>query len=190
MNEEYLWDKSGHDPEIAEFETVLRGFAYRDTAPPAAAKAEVISFAAKPRVKAFRYAMAAAACLLFFAVSLGFWINLSRNSAINPVDDVVAQNLITIDSDDDVTFYREPFKKLDNIAAANSVPPAKKKIVPVVRKITRPIVTPAEPAITAEEQHAYEQLRLALSITSSKLKLVKEKIESHEPTAAVGDESR
>ena len=35
MNEDYLWDKTGEDPEIEKLENALQVFRYKETAPPA-----------------------------------------------------------------------------------------------------------------------------------------------------------
>ena len=50
MKEDYLWDKTGRDPEIEKLENALLAFRCRPAdAPSVAAEAEVISF--KPVVK-------------------------------------------------------------------------------------------------------------------------------------------
>lgn len=188
MNNDYLWDKSGSDAEIEELESALRNFAYRETPPPAlAVTSEVVTFTPKPRVKVFRYAITAAACLLFIAVSFGIWISVSRNAVVNPADDLVAQNPVAHNPNAGVIFEIDPVEKLDDIVAVNPVPHAKKKIVPIARKVRKPATAASEPALTAEELFAYEQLKLALSITGSKLRLVKEKLESHESETVIED---
>lgn len=189
MNNDYLWDKTGSDAEIEELENALRNFAHREVIAPAIAKTEVIVFKPKPRVKIFRYAMAVAACLLFVAVSLGIWINVSRNASIdetmaqdtNADKFAVTQNELqkdTTQAGSEIRIYG-----VEQIPAAKQL---KKKIVPIARKV-RKHAAASEPALTAEEQYAYEQLKLALSITGSKLRLIKEKVESHEPVAVIED---
>ena len=34
MKEDYLWDKTGSDPEIEKLENALKAFRYQETAPP------------------------------------------------------------------------------------------------------------------------------------------------------------
>ncbi len=202
MKEDYLWDKTGSDPEIEKLETALRFFRYEETAAPVI-PAKVLPFIKKefPR-RNFPFLRAIAACLALTSISLGVWILIS-NTKKEIAGNVLQKSVVEPD-------FANPIKPADEI-----VPPPKPKeeIKPTFKKTvyiepksspksllvsksgskngahnsTNRKVKNTEKTVrlTEEEKYAYEQLMLALSITSSKLKIVKEKVESAEnqPTA-------
>jgi len=182
--EDYLWDKTGEDPEIEKLENALSVFRYKETAPPEL-PAKVLPFTTKKETPRsfFRFAYAAAACVAFAAVALGVWFQLSNNK-IDVAEIPVESNAPVIES-----------KIADDVIAKDSVetsvaPPkqiAKREVVkvkkPVYRTKPAPRVVKAQPetaALTSEEKYAYNQLMLALSITGAKLRLVTDKIEGTE----------
>ena len=202
MKEDYLWDKTGSDPEIEKLETALRAFRYEETAPPAI-PAKVLPFVKKePARKTFPLLRAVAACLALTSISLGVWILIS-NTKNEIAGDVLQKSVVEPE-------FVNPIKP-----ATETVPPAKPKeeVKPTFQKTLyiepksspksllvsksgsknaghnstnrRIKNTKKDIRLTEEEKHAYEQLMLALSITSTKLKLVKEKIDGEENQAAV-----
>jgi hypothetical protein len=60
----------------------------------------------------------------------------------------------------------------------NKINPA--VVRPTEKKDKNIVAKKSDVQLTKEEQYAYDQLMLALSITSSKLKLVKDKVEGFE----------
>lgn len=179
--EDYLWDKTGEDPEIEQLENALAVFRYKETAPPAM-PAKVLPFRAKsetPR-SIFRFAYAAAACLAFAAVALGVWFQIADKKtevAANPSETQAPpiENKIPVDA---------PVKVSDKSIEAAPKQTIKRKIVKIkkpvyqIKAARRNVETKTETAaLTKEEKYAYDQLMLALSITGSKLRLVSDKIE-------------
>ena len=179
MKEDYLWDKTGRDPEIEELENALAVFRYKETAPPEL-PAKVLPFVKKETPRSFmRYAFAVAACVAIVAISLGVWLQVSENTSdIKFVEAIATEE--TPESSDEPS-DKKPGEKIVKVT----------KTAPVVKHKTlaRKPKNHKAPKLTKEEKYAYDQLMLALSITSSKLKIVKDKIEnSDDKTAAFGKE--
>ena len=189
MKEDYLWDKTGADPEIQRLENALRMFRYKETAPPAL-PAKIIPFERKTPRKFFRLAFAFAACAAFVIVSLGVWMQFSSEKIEVAKDstETTAPQISKKVSDEIAD------EKLDDLIDKKVEVPkqsAEQKIIKV-RKVVQPIVRQnkliarnvevKKPTVrlTKEEKFAYDQLMLALSITSSKFKLVKDKVEGVE----------
>lgn len=213
MNEDYLWDKTGSDPEIERLEKALKTFAYKENAaPPIAllppsASAKIIPFAAKPARKTFRFAYAAAACVAFVAVGLGVWIqtfesetaNQNLTKTIAPEKVVIAENKFI--SENPVSSIAKNSQDLIGEKTENSKRSAKFAVVKI-RQTAQPVIrrqaakTPAlkivktDVELTKEERFAYDQLMLALSVTSSKLELVKNKVQSKEEKIAASKGGR
>ena len=198
MKEDYLWDKTGTDPDIEKLENALEVFRYKETAPPEL-PAKVLPFRkaesqTKRRIFSFAVA-AAAACLMFGIIALGIWTQFSGNNA-----EVSADLKETAKPEIVVPPSPAPFLNKNVDLPAGSVENPKqfsaRKIAAIRKnvpaKISRKIVkarntkaTKPEMQLTKEEQYAYDQLMLALSITSSKFKLVKDKVEGTEEKSAV-----
>lgn len=199
MKEDYLWDKTGEDPEIERLENALQAFRYTESAPPAL-PAKIIPFEKTPR-KFFRLAFAFAACAAFVIVSLGVWLRVSSNKiqiAKNPAETTAPQNEKKISDNNSV-------KKQDNLITEIVEIPKQsaeqrkivktRKVIPAIHRqnnLTAQNVPIKKPVIklTKEENYAYSQLMLALSITSSKLNLVKDKVNGVEKQNAVLENGR
>ncbi|MEP6924023.1 MAG: hypothetical protein ABI954_06140 [Pyrinomonadaceae bacterium] len=191
MKEDYLWDKTGTDPEIESLENALGKFCYQKTAPPLL-PAKVFPFRKEPSRKIYLFALtAAAACLVFAVLGLGLWLKFSSNHSAGNLAEVVA-------APNDAASANEPMVEIPNDLRDKSqkVPVIKKvktsskfteekfvrirQAVPVIHyqtKAQNSTTTDLNARLTKEERYAYDQLMLALSITSSKLKLVKDKVE-------------
>lgn len=199
MKEDYLWDKTGSDPDIEKLENALVVFRYKETAPPEL-PAKILPFRkeepqAKPQRRIFSFAVAAAACLVFGVIALGVWIQFLKNNA------GVNQEELTVTAKPEIVVPqpKAPFGDIevlpvDNVENAKQYPARKivaiRRNVPVKisRKTAKARNTKAEKPevqLTKEERYAYDQLMLALSITSSKFKLVKDKVEGTEEKSAV-----
>ena len=185
MQEEYLWNKTGEDPEIERLENALAMFRYVETAPPAL-PAKIVPFERKTSRGFFRLAFGFAAFASVLVICLGVWFQFSNGKV------EVAQSSAKTIAPSDVEKVRDevPVQKPD-VSAINKVETPKQNAEPKIVKITKVIRTNArqnnliarkielkKPAVkfTEEEKYAYSQLMLALSITSSKLKLVEDKI--------------
>ena len=189
MKEDYLWDKTGEDPEIERLENALAVFRYQETEPPAL-PAKIIPFERKTPRSFFRLAFAFAACAAIAIISLGVWLQTSSNKFEIAKDstETIAPQIGELIADE--TSLKKPN---DLIVEKVKVPKqtAGRKILKI-RKIIQPItrqnnlialnVEVKKPSVklTKEEKYAYDQLMLALSITSSKFKLVKDKVEGVE----------
>ena len=172
MNE-YLWNKTGFDPEIELIEAALRGHAYRPTAPPAL-PAKQLAFTPRRR-SFFRLSLSFAAALLAIAALGSAWMVL-RNEPATTQQASVKSN---------------PEPRASTIRTDAPVPPV--TVPPRVSPLKRPRrhVTARKPqmsnnirpqtlVLTKEEADAYRQLMTALSVTSTNLKIVKEKLDGTE----------
>ena len=198
MKEDYLWNKTGDDPEIEKLENALQVFCYKETAPPSI-PLKVLPFTeAVPPRRRFPFAFAFAAFAVLAVIFLGTWMQISRDQnevATHSVEPITPQTIMTVSND--------LISKKVEISADSMVNDRKIKrqlATPKITKVTTVVSLSArqnrknaenlkvkEPTVrlTIEEKYAYDQLMLAITITSSKLKLVKDKIEGIEEKNAV-----
>ncbi len=183
MKNDYLWDKMGEDLEIEELEKTLQVFRYQESnAPklPMAIKETTPKFA----LFSLRFAFAFASCVaLLFG---GFFVWLQITTKLELAQNVINQN--------DKKVVNLPTKETPIIIKEISTPPKfvakpinisyrqKQVSAPVIRQVKLKKVAP-KVVLTKEEQYAYDQLMLALSITGSKLKQVQDKVNGGEETA-------
>lgn len=184
MNNDYLWDKKGSDPEIEGLENLLADLRYQPTPPPSIVQKQLV-FEPKRSWFAFSFARLAAAGTVFGALLLAIWIAMpgSETSRIavsappaiedpqgsRPETDSLSLAPQTTEKKEDKVSPMAPLKTLyrpERDYTKRSVPAAAR-----VRKQKRNV-----DSLTAEEKYAYDQLMLALSITSSKLKAVNDTI--------------
>jgi len=194
MKEDYLWNKTGEDPEIERLENALAVFRYQETAPPAL-PAKIIPFERNTPRGFFRLAFAFAVCVAVAIISLGVWLQISSDKI-----EVVKDSIKTIAPQIAKKLVDETSVKKSNDSIVEKVKiqkqTAERKIIKV-RKVVQPIVGQnkliarnvkvKKPTVrlTKEEKFAYDQLMLALSITSSKFKLVRDKVEGVEMESIV-----
>ncbi len=215
MKEDYLWDKTGNDPDIERLENALQVFRCKETAPPQLPllPAKVLPFRkeepslsspqpARRRIFSFAIA-AAAACLVFGVIALSVFrlqilnnkeriqANLTEKAAPEIVaPPAVKEQPVILKNDDSARDnVRNPKQSpARKIAAIRRDVPAKISRKTIARAQTAGAAKPAVLRLTKEEQYAYDQLMLALSITSSKFKLVKDKVEgTEEKNVVTGD---
>ena len=185
MNDEYLWQKTGDDPEIEKLEQKLAVFRYRE-APfriPAVEKAVEIPTVPRWRISlAFAFAVSLIAAMLIAIVFM-------RTSDRNDSDTVfVASPELEIPSSSPPPAATTDEKKVTPAPAQKVVPQfAHSKPGIVIRTQPRPDrrtkskgPSPTTVALTEEEKYAYRQLMIALSVSSSKLKIVKDSINGTE----------
>lgn len=184
MNDEYLWDKKGDDPGIRSLENALSEFRMRPGSAPAIPPAAPAVVETKRR-GFFRLRLAfAAVCVVTAAVALAGLIALRDSSPVatetTPVQTETQSRTTTEVVRSDPS---EPQEKASPVVRPRK--PARPRMVKTVyfkkQKANngsetgdRPLLD--ESQLTAEERQAYEKLMLALSITSSKLKIVKDKL--------------
>ena len=204
MKEDYLWDKTGEDPEIEKLENALAVFRCRENAPAIAAK--VLPFKrerAPRRVFSIRFAAAAAACIAFAAIAVGVLLQTSANktenrqeltTAVAPEDKIVSlpeskpeKSVASIAATPDNTITEKVAKTIKaaarNTNSTGKFAPVSYQRLETQTKNSKAAAQKPETRnirLTKEEQYAYSQLLLALSITSSQLKLVQDKIDGIE----------
>lgn len=207
MKQDYLWDKSGADPEIEELENALSAFRYQETAPPAL-PAKVLVFPERavektPR-RRFSLAFAFAACAAAILITFGILFQLSSNKSAVTIDSArTTEPQINKEIGKDAFAEVEQLQSspIGNVEKTATLPQikapkqiakqtAKQNAIKIRRHISadsrqNKIITDAEikkpsETLTAEERYAYDQLMLALSITGSKLKIVKDKVDGVE----------
>ena len=173
MMSEYLWDKTGEDGEIEGLETVLSGFRYQPMAPPALPVAISVA-TTKASWWKFSLAFAVPACLLL-AMVIGFW--LTRQGAERAVTQPIATQNQTPDTTPAVRAAEPEFVKeaTPQIVRTIFTPEPKHRSRNLVQTSLRKR-QPKFDTLTSEELDAYNQVKLALSITSSKLKVVSDTI--------------
>lgn len=196
MKQDYLWDKTGAEPEIENLENALAVFRYKEIAPPAL-PAKIIPFKKESPRRSFRFAYAIAACTAFLMIGLGVWFQFSTNEietqenvaqTIQPQIPEPLPNAAIVENPAPIVNNAEtsPKTKMESAKRISALKPVRKnKIIPAVVRPTEKrdgniAAKKPDVQLTKEEQYAYDQLMLALSITSSKLKLVKDKVEGFE----------
>lgn len=187
MKEDYLWNKTGEDAEIQGLENALKAFRYTETAPPELPQKVFTVEKAKPR-KFFRFGFAFAAFAAFAVIFFAVWFQLADNKL--PVIETVAETTPppSVDKVADEKIIKTP-DQFAPVKVVETTPKIRRDSAPNMRpnKAVRQIIKVKEPTetLTAEERYAYNQLMLALSITGSKLKIVKDKIDGIEEQNAV-----
>ena len=170
MNNEYLWEKTGEDAEIANLENALAAFRYREDTPPA------LPVAAVER-KPFRLRLAiafAAPAFAAVAIAAGLWFRYDETELIFIHQPAVQE---TVEKPSEIRTPavqpappKQPIdRRSHGVQYASTRTPRRSQERSHARK-------PETVALTQEERYAYRQLMLALSISSSKLKVVQDAI--------------
>ena len=180
MNERYLFEISGTDTEIQKLEGLLRGFRYEPGEPPELPAANVVAFNKVRPSWTLRVLFAASASLVLVLLA-GVWL---RSGEV-PSDQAVA---VEVPQSMAPPSKRTIGPEAHTIPVVAARPELATKVVG--RKFRRPhLVQPLskrgrelKPELSAEERYAFGQLMLALSITGSKLRIVREMIGVPEST--------
>lgn len=209
MNEDYLWDKSGENEEIEQLESSLKSFRSNAAPPKLPAKTFVVDHElTKPKSPSrfFRLTFASLACIALFAVSIGVFRFMQTEKLetvlINTEETQKLEKTLTAKK---VLVNEEPPKEI----VPEKAPETKQKITKTLyisktkprkrvyrassrisKRPKRAKTVEARPKeneqkkdtiiLTKEEKDAYDQLMRALTITSSKLKIVKDKVKGAE----------
>lgn len=209
MKEEYLWNKTGSDPEIERLENALKAFRYQAVEPPAL-PAKPFSLKREKRRFSFRLAFAtmafAALAVVFTGVQLPIPNDkieiaaMSSETAEPPILETTAAESSNAKLTDNSNFTASSIVRVGQRNNRRTVLRKTAIFFPansykVFRKNRRLPTTTSNPneeiadnskvknptiKLTKEESYAYNRLMLALTITSSKLKLVTDKIEGIE----------
>lgn len=184
MKNDYLWNKKGNDAEIERLENALQGFRYQPTAPPVIPQ-EILQIEEKPKFsffpKIFRFAFAGMACLAVLTISLGIWLSFSTNKIeevgeitsplVEPINVNNPVKIVSHSPNVEVGSTKQAETRLIKVRANKAPKPTKTVFQTKVNKVK----TNKSDKLTEEEKDAYNQLILALSITGSQLKEVKDK---------------
>lgn len=182
MKNDYLWDKTGTDPEIERLEGLLAEFRY--SVDPAAAS-NVIEFPGRVRSDLKPWIFSIAACIAVAASALGLW------SFYLTGGDAAASDVAQVQTETEevvlpVIPLAEPETKTKVTAVNPRSPTAARPQKASLRSRSGRAVQQrikeahAPSALTKEERFAYNQLMLALSITSSNLQTVRRSIDGNE----------
>ncbi len=217
MKNDYLWDKTGDDAEIERLENALASLRYRaaptseaagslqpQTAAARAAK-PARSFSVSRGFLSFKFAVGASACAAFLLIVLGVWmrgasekINFADKSAavVAPVNNALSPIKTNVENsiDSPIKNIAEDEKSTERKIAARKIAGRRQTVAASFRrreiKATPLKNAPAKIKFSDEELYAYDQLKRALSIVSSNLKLVKDKAESAETNDAEPEDGR
>ena len=186
MKQDYLWDKSGDDAEIKRLEDILSTYRYQETAAPLIQVAEPVRVVERRSRWRFSFVFAFAGSAVLAVILIGVWLQFLNGQRKTASDVATTSQPQPAPQTMEPTRYSDTSKisvdKVDNTAV--TAVPAKAIFRQRVRKrATRNLVAKRAttriglPAtLTEDEKYAYGQLMLALSITGSKLKMVRDTI--------------
>lgn len=181
MKKDYLWDKTGKDPEIEQLEILLSEFRFNEKTFGEKRSFEITAAKSNPRM---RFAFAFASVVSFVVIIFGVLTQFSDEKGIVAVEappELRAEKVKLLPDQQP----RIEINRIDKTAKPKDAPRINlrgrngKTIIVREREIHKIPDKPAQPTnvkLTREEKYAYDQLMLALSITSAKLGLVKDKI--------------
>lgn len=208
MPEDYLWDKTGRDPEIEELENLLGSFRLRDTSPPALPVRSGAGDTVRFRLSGyFLPALAGLTGLLLLAFATGLYRTAAPDRRQTAAADTRAEAGTNV-----AELGREvpPVREAGTEPAPARRPPRRKTVRPPKRKTPvrrrnlsdgdrpRPALASAgrkktappergdAVSLTKEEKDAYERLIRALAITGEQFRIVREKIRGEDESEAPG----
>ena len=194
MNDEYLWQKTGKDPEIESLENALAVFRYREDPPPSPPVEKAVSLVRPSRWRiSLPLAFATCVGIAVLAVGLQQAIKDSSEDAAGKLEEIVFVQGST-DAEElppPVQPPAPPSQKSDRPTTPSGIRrPKLGRTNAAFRR--KPKVKDGAPkdtiaALTKEERFAYRQLMLALSITGSQLKIVKNTIDGSDPDTLSND---
>lgn len=176
MNDEYIWQKTGEDPEVMRLEKALAAFRYRETAPPA-----LPVVVTPPRTLRWRFPLViTTAAFAALVIAVGTWFQVTgqkddyelifiHHPAVEESEKPAVQETPTVQPVSPPV--RQPVRRTHRVvqSAAASMPRR-----PILR--TTSSRKPVPPILSKQERYAYERLLLALSISSSKINIVRNTI--------------
>lgn len=187
MKEEYLWNKTGEDEEIRQLEETLAAFRHR----PGEAPRIYFEFQPAPVAAAGWKLFSLRLALAFSAVTVaavGAWGVMQRSLRALEYETVFVSmpaepEPAFAEAGSDKSFMAQPAATIPDTAPTARLSRESRSAMKTVNKAAKqaPIRKPQRPLLTAEEQYAYDEVRRALSISSEKLRIVKDTINGYEP---------
>ena len=184
MKDDYLWNKTGYDSEIEKLENSLQVFRCQESNPPKISN-KVISFKKESPRKVFPVFRALAASFILTFALIGIWFysnSTTETSQTEPFENGIQNEVSKKQNSIEI---KESEKKGIETISTNEKPeikiekPKSKSSKTKFQSSKIDFQTESENKqkieivkLTEEEKAAYEKLMLALSITSSKLKIV------------------
>ena len=182
MNKDYLFERTGSDGEIERLENVLSAYRFEPGRPPTLPENSPAA-----RFWSFgwlRFSLAAGAVAV--AVITGLLAHgrieklLDRNVGGPEISDQVRP--VFTESSSEVNTVRMPGRnetKLGDSSSFRKVQPVPQRVVYSRPRVTPRLLSNSKPPVTLtkQEKYAYDQLRVALYITGSKLKTVQDTID-------------
>ncbi|MEO6589680.1 MAG: hypothetical protein ABIP06_10275 [Pyrinomonadaceae bacterium] len=200
MTNEYLWDKSGNDSEIEKLEKVLQNLRVQNSVPPEISS-NVVQFKTTTNYK-FPLIRAIAAAFIFGFGLIVFWFYYSNSTQKvvqtfetkdSPTKSILkVENTNVFSEKVDNKIYKNSGETKSEKHFINLKSKSKNSYIISQKLIYKTGFKKAESKnnkqvakLTAEEKAAYDTLILALSITSSKLKIVSDKVRNTDEKAAL-----
>jgi hypothetical protein len=184
MENDYLWNKTGNDAEVERLEGLLSEFRF-DERNMNELRTLALGFKKSAPRRKFVLSFAFAVLASLLIISFGFWALYSPDeqaivsSVNNP--EIAAEPIALTDSlNTDEVPNIVATKNIEKVLKRSLRKQAATKPLVSSEKIRHENLTPEATKkiiLTDDERFAYNQLMLALSITSAKLNLVKSKVE-------------
>jgi len=187
MSDEYLWDKTGNDPDIERLEKALASYHYRETPAPRLPVIEAVQEKRGPFFFKLSMAFAGAACLVLIAV-LAVWLGMIRRTQTPEVAQTKSVNAPIGDKKYESTPADSiPTKPSIPAPVKISAPPRRLPKDQIRNTLAKRNLKRGPVQLTKDEQYAYEQLKLALWIAGTKAKVVQDTIDRVDETKSPSD---
>ena len=182
MSDEYLFEKQGSDRDIEQLESLLSVYRIEPVAPKLSRTAQDESSNGRFGLFKLSYSFAFASLVLAFAAAAATFQFLDRSNrevtAVSPVETPEIDRSFVAPSKTDRSAIDPPTVKSETMADTGRV---SRQIPVALRRLRKPaannfVAGVKTPRLTKEEQYAYDQLKVALWITGSKLKVVQDTI--------------
>ena len=178
MNNDYLWDRTGSDPEIESLEAHLEALRFRPTEPPTLPAPVIVIEPARPSWLlrlGLGFAAASAACIALIFALLAGGETPAPIAAAEETPSAVTRHAVPPSALPDAEYMK----------ASTAAPQRKPKVKKRTRRGAKFVPVPPAPRplpeiFTAEERDAYRQLMTALAVTSENLGIVREKLNGTE----------
>lgn len=178
MSDQYIWDKTGSDAEIEALEDLLGSMRYVPVPAPELPVARAKRFSSSFWKISLGFAVPAAAMTIVLAV---MWAPAPRdNVAVNGPAAPAAKVLV------ESPVSTQQTTAADNTPAAEPRAAYVKPVLKLKARARRPIErsllakstkdSNVKRSLTPEEKFAYDQVRLALSISATQLKVVRDSV--------------
>jgi len=191
MKNDYLWDKTGEDAEIEQFEELLSGFRYVETDPPELPAMNIIPVRASWRSR-FGWILTLGTATAAVVLAAFYFQTLRAPQQKFEEKAVLTPSAVEVPVSKNEAPRQVSTTQPATTTAADNVKTrvTTAKLRTHKRNVPMPLVARKEPVEkpTKEELYAYNQVKLALFITGAKLKTVSDVIERIEskPDASSG----